>query len=233
MHESPPSMAYVLIALGTLSVVGGLVKIPEFIATFKPFEEFLDPVFSSEVTRRITEAGIHSHATEAAFGVITFTIVVIGWLIADLMYRQQKLDPARFSQMLGGVPYEWVYNKYYVDEFYNRVIIQPYMFATRALAWFDSNIIDGVVNLAASIIVFLVVAVGTIRPLRSRWAGEFRLEPDARRGRQAATAGDWLDQWIPIRNSGRGDADIAGARGRKGMTDSAAAPLQGKREERN
>ena len=29
------------------------------------------------------------------------------------------------------------------------------MFATRALAWFDSNIIDGVVNLAARIIVFL------------------------------------------------------------------------------
>jgi len=155
VHESPPSMANVLIALGALSVVGGLVMIPEFIATFKPFEDFLDPVFSSEVTRRITEAGIHSHATEAAFGFVTFTVVVIGWLVADLMYRQQKLNPARFSQMFGGVPYEWVYNKYYVDEFYNRVIIQPYMFATRALAWFDSNIIDGVVNLAARIIVFL------------------------------------------------------------------------------
>jgi NADH-quinone oxidoreductase subunit L len=155
VHESPASMAYVLIVLGALSVVGGLVKIPEFIATFKPFEDFLDPVFSSEVTRRITEAGIHSRATEGLFGVITFTIVVIGWLIADLMYRQQKLDPARFSQMFGGVPYEWVYNKYYVDEFYNRAIIQPYMFATRALAWFDTNIIDGVVNLAARIVVFL------------------------------------------------------------------------------
>src|SRR5208282_199344 len=71
-----------------------------------------------------------------------------------------------------------------------------------------------------------VVAVGTIRPLRSRWAGEFRLEPDTRRGRQAATAGDRLDQCILIRNSGRGDADIAGARGGKGMTNSAAAPLQ-------
>ena len=80
LHESPPSMAYVLIVLGVLSVVGGLVKIPEFIATFKPFEEFLDPVFSSEVTRRVTEAGIHSHATEAAFGFITFTMVVLGWL---------------------------------------------------------------------------------------------------------------------------------------------------------
>jgi len=155
LHESPPSMAYVLIVLGGLSVVGGLVKIPEFIATFKPFEEFLDPVFSSEVTRRITEAGIHSHATEAAFGFITFTMVVIGWLVADLMYRQQKVDPARFSQMFGGVPYEWVYNKYYVDEFYDRVVIQPYLFATRALAWFDSNIIDGVVNLTARVIVFV------------------------------------------------------------------------------
>jgi NADH-quinone oxidoreductase subunit L len=155
VHESPPSMAYVLVVLGGLSVVGGLVKIPEFIATFKPFEDFLDPVFSSEVTRQITEAGIHSHATEAAFGFITFTMVVIGWLVADLMYRQEKIDPARFSQMFGGVPYEWVYNKYYVDEFYDRVVIQPYLFATRAFAWFDANIIDGVVNLTARVIVFM------------------------------------------------------------------------------
>jgi NADH-quinone oxidoreductase subunit L len=155
LHESPPSMSYVLIALGALSVVGGFVMVPAFIANFKPFEDFLDPVFSSEVTRRITEAGIHSHATEAAFGLVTFTVVVIGWLVADLMYRQRKLDPARFSQMLAGTPYQWVYNKYYVDEFYNRVVIQPYLLATRALAWFDSNIIDGVVNLAARIVVFL------------------------------------------------------------------------------
>src|SRR5271166_90348 len=155
LHESPPSMAYVLVVLGALSVFGGLPKIPEFIATFKPFEEFLDPVFSSEVTRRITEAGIHSHSTEAAFGFITFTMVVVGWLVADLMYRQQTIDPARFSQMFGGVLYEWVYNKYYVDEFYDRVIIQPYLLATRALAWFDSNIIDGVVNLTARVVVFL------------------------------------------------------------------------------
>src|SRR5208283_4001895 len=129
LHESPPSMAYVLVVLGALSVFGGLVKIPEFIATFKPFEEFLDPVFSSEVTRRITEAGIHSHSTEAAFGLITFTMVVVGWLAADLMYRQRRIDPARYSRMLGGVAYEWIYNKYYIDEFYDRTIVQPYLLA--------------------------------------------------------------------------------------------------------
>ena len=154
LHESPPSMSYVLIVLGLLSVVGGWLKFPEFMIAFKPFEEFLDPIFSSEVTHRITESGIHHHGIEAAFAVITFVVVIVGWYLADMMYRQHTLDPARFSEMFGGVPYEWVYNKYYVDEFYDRAVVQPYLFATRTLAWFDSNIIDGVVNLAARIIVF-------------------------------------------------------------------------------
>ncbi len=162
LHESPPSMAYVLVVLGVLSVVGGLVKIPEFIATFKPFEDFLEPVFSSPLTRQITEAGIHSHATEAAFGFITFTMVVIGWLVADMMYRQRTIDPARFSQAFGGVVYEWVLDKYYVDELYDRAVVQPYLVACRALAWFDANIIDGVVNLSARITVLVSMISGLI-----------------------------------------------------------------------
>ena len=60
LHESPPSMSYVLIVLGLLSVVGGWLKFPEFMIAFKPFEEFLDPIFSSEVTHRITESGLAS-----------------------------------------------------------------------------------------------------------------------------------------------------------------------------
>ena len=108
LHESPPSMAYVLVVLGALSVVGGLVKIPEFIATFKPFEEFLEPVFSSPVTRQITEAGIHSHATEAALMLISVRRwPSVGWLIADLMYRQKRIDPAIASPVAGGNSYDW------------------------------------------------------------------------------------------------------------------------------
>jgi NADH-quinone oxidoreductase subunit L len=107
------------------------------------------------VTRRVTEAGMHNHLVEGSFALITFLVVVGAWYLADLMYRQEKLDPARFSEMFGGTPYEWLYNKYYVDEFYDRAIVQPYLFATRAFAWFDTNIIDGVVNLAARIIVFM------------------------------------------------------------------------------
>src|ERR1700683_1402195 len=112
LHESPPSMAYVLVVLGVLSVFGGLPKIPEFIATFKPFETFLDPVFSSEATRRVTEAGIHNHGIEAMFAGFAFVMVIVGWLTADMMYRRHRLDPERFSTMFGGKLYDLVYNKY-------------------------------------------------------------------------------------------------------------------------
>jgi NADH-quinone oxidoreductase subunit L len=154
LHESPPSMALVLVVLGFLSVFGGLVKIPDFIATYKPFEEFLEPVFSSTATRAIYAAQIHNHSIEAGLGFVTFTMVVLGWLIADFMYRQGTIDAARFSEAFGGVAYDWVLNKYYVDELYDFVFVQPYLWVTRALAWFDLHIIDGVVNLAATITLF-------------------------------------------------------------------------------
>ena len=154
LHESPPSMAYVLIVLGVLSVVGGVVKWPEFISTFKPFEEFLEPVFSSPATVAIEHAGIHNHLMEGGLASVTFAMVALGWLFAYLMYRRGTIDPERFSKAFGGVVYEWVLNKYYVDELYDFTVVRPYLWATRALAWFDLHIIDGVVNLAATLTVF-------------------------------------------------------------------------------
>jgi NADH-quinone oxidoreductase subunit L len=41
-------------------------------------------------------------------------------------------------------------------------VVQPYLLACRALAWFDSNIIDGVVNLSARITVVVSMISGLI-----------------------------------------------------------------------
>jgi len=153
LHESPPAIAYVLVVLGVLSAVGGVVGIPGFIAPFKPFENFLEPVFSSAATRNVMEAGIHSRAIEAAFGFLTLAMVAAGWLAADLMYRRKVIDPARVSELFGGALYEWVLNTYYIDELYDYVAVRPYMFTTRVFAWFDLHIIDGIVNLAARLTV--------------------------------------------------------------------------------
>jgi NADH-quinone oxidoreductase subunit L len=153
LHESPPSMSYVLAVLGVLSAIGGFVMIPEFIANFKPFEHFLDPVFSSEATRHVMEAGIHNHGTEAGFAGLAFAMVIVGWFSADLMYRQKRINPERFSSLFGGIPYDLVLNKYFVDEIYQFAIINPYLALTRAMAWFDLHIIDGIVNLAGTLTV--------------------------------------------------------------------------------
>src|ERR1700683_5389035 len=164
LHESPPSMSYVLAVLGGLSAIGGFVMLPEFIANFKPFEHFLDPVFSSEATRRVMEAGIHNHGIEAGFAGLAFAMVIVGWFSADLMYRQKRINPERFSSLFGGIPYDLVLNKCYVDEIYQFAIINPYLALTRAMAWFDLHIIDGIVNL-----------VGTLTVLGA-WMSGLRLE---------------------------------------------------------
>src|SRR5208337_5289932 len=79
--------------------------------------------------------------------------VAASWFLADRVYRTHQLDPAQMSEFAGGVFYRLSLNKYYVDEAYNLLFVQPYLVSTRAMAWFDQHIIDGVVNLVAAITV--------------------------------------------------------------------------------
>jgi NADH-quinone oxidoreductase subunit L len=154
LHESPPSMSLVLVVLGVLSVLGGFVMLPEFVAEFKPFERFLEPVFSSPPTRVVMEAALKDHTTEAGVGLIALLMVVAGWLLADLIYRKGTVSGERITNVWEGKIYRLVYNKYYVDEIYDAVIVQPYLALTRAASWFDANIIDGIVNLTGALTVF-------------------------------------------------------------------------------
>ncbi len=74
LHESPPSMAYVLIVLGVLSLVGGWLKWPEFIAHVQPFEEFPGSGLQLRGDSPGTEAGIHNHGIEAVFAVVSVIV---------------------------------------------------------------------------------------------------------------------------------------------------------------
>ncbi len=147
LHESPWSMASVLIALGLLSVVGGFVLLPKFVAEFNPFNQFLAPVFSFPQSQALA---IESHENyEGLFALISLVVVITGWFLADSMYRAKRFNPETAAAFAGGVFYRFSLNKYYIDEAYNFTAVQPYILATRALAWFDLHIIDAVVNFAA------------------------------------------------------------------------------------
>ncbi|HXZ86949.1 MAG TPA: hypothetical protein VEF07_00165, partial [Candidatus Binataceae bacterium] len=135
-------------------VIGGFVMMPGFVVTFAPLERFLDPVFASGQTRALLETGLHDTSREAFFAGLSLLIVACGWLLADLTYRAERLSAEKMGEFAGGMLYRLSLNKYYVDEAYNAAIVRPYMTATRAMAWFDQHIIDGVVNLTAMFTVF-------------------------------------------------------------------------------
>jgi len=152
LHESPWSMASVLLVLGALSAVGGFVMLPHFVGEFTPFADFLAPVFSAAPTLALTANVAHEN-WEAYFALFALLLVAASWFLADRVYRTHQLDPAQMSEFAGGVFYRLSLNKYYVDEAYNLLFVQPYLVSTRAMAWFDQHIIDGVVNLVAAITV--------------------------------------------------------------------------------
>jgi NADH-quinone oxidoreductase subunit L len=153
LHESPPSMSSVLTVLGVLSLIGGAVMLPKFIADFSPFQNFLDPVFDSPQAISIVTHDTHRRL-EGYFAALSLGLVAAGWILADLTYRTGKLNAQRMSEFLGGLPYRLSFDKYYIDEAYDLAIIRPYLKTTRAAAWFDLYIIDGLVNLTAVITVF-------------------------------------------------------------------------------
>ena len=121
-HESPLRMTVPLMILAVLSALGGFIAIPKF----------LDPMFP---------AGEEGHA----MGLVVISVIagVIGILIAGVMYLGR---PRKTSAP--GPLYNLIYHKYYVDEAYNAVIVQPLIVTSRSVLWrlIDNALIDGIVD---------------------------------------------------------------------------------------
>lgn len=167
-HESPAVMTVPLIILAAFSLFFGAVGIPPDEGRF---HDFLAPVFSgashgpeeteSEVAflsadnsavlpavaaqeEHAADEGHHiSTETIVTFGVISTLVVLAGILLAYLAYIRRRIDPVAFAadhQTL----YQFLYNKWYLDDIYNTYIVFP----LRRLANFlwrvvDVRIIDG------------------------------------------------------------------------------------------
>jgi NADH-quinone oxidoreductase subunit L len=71
---------------------------------------------------------------------------VLGIVLAYFMYIRSPLLPVRLAQNFGGI-YRFLLNKWYFDELYNAIFVQPLIRLSRIL-WQvgDVTIIDGVPN---------------------------------------------------------------------------------------
>ena len=151
VHESPYNMTVPLILLAILSTVGGWAAAPRLVGGTDYFEKFLHPVFSMyapagvEGTPEAVEApGIMLLHALTGWPVL---IALAGLLIAWWFYIKSPQTPKKLAESLRG-PYTLVLHKYYVDELYNAVIVQPLLWISTNVLWHvvDEGVIDGTVN---------------------------------------------------------------------------------------
>ncbi|MFN3820734.1 MAG: NADH-quinone oxidoreductase subunit L [bacterium] len=144
--ESPPVMTVPLIVLGILSVIGGWIAIPQSLGGGAWFDHFLQPVLLTSQEALEGSNGHHSSSLEYILMTVSVLVALggIGW--AYRWYRVNPEAPARW-QKRGIKTYTILLNKYYVDEIYHRLVVQPTLnLAEGVNRQADVRVIDGIVN---------------------------------------------------------------------------------------
>ena len=140
LHESPSSMTIPLWILAILSLAGGILNIPELFHGNHFLASWLEPVITGRV-------GIHeiSHTTEWILMGIT-TAIILG--IIYYSYRKYAVNKAiaPADDKIHGLNKTFA-NKFYVDEIYDTVIVEPVQFGSRvAHDYMEKSFIDRIVE---------------------------------------------------------------------------------------
>jgi proton-translocating NADH-quinone oxidoreductase, chain L len=141
VHESSKTITIPLIVLAFLSIVGGLVGIPEiYMPHGHRLAEYLNPVFLQ--SNALLAKHEVARSTEILLTVLSTVLILLVTFWAWNKYRQYQ-EAAEKETGLSRV----LENKWYVDELYDTVIVNP----LRSISKFLNNVversgIDGVVN---------------------------------------------------------------------------------------
>ncbi|MCZ6598085.1 MAG: NADH-quinone oxidoreductase subunit L [Planctomycetota bacterium] len=155
--ESPLAVTVALSILAFFGLVGGHFWLadPGFLAFWKSHPWFtevatLKSMYGAGVGEWIEgRLGITEAIQHAAHGkavISSLIIAPLGILLAWFLYVKRRDLPAKITAKLGAV-YETVRDKYYIDELANVTVIRLTLTLAAVQAWFDRNVVDGLVNL--------------------------------------------------------------------------------------
>jgi NADH-quinone oxidoreductase subunit L len=162
LHEAPWVMWVPLAVLAVLSIFGGWVNVPHdiqesFLGGFgllpmsEWLHEWLHPI--AGMADEIAFANNAQFAHHAPFGggevlwaVLSTAAALVVVVVSARVVGGFKILPASESEAPSGFK-KVLYMKYYVDELYDRIIVQPLIRASR-FAWkvIDVGIVDGIAN---------------------------------------------------------------------------------------
>jgi NADH-quinone oxidoreductase subunit L len=145
LHESPAAMTIPLMVLAILAVVAGFLGIPDVMApNAHMLGHYLAPVFgdvsSGGIPGDAASGAEIGHGTEWGLMGVSVLLALIGTFAAVTRFskRPELGEPTGFGKVLA--------NKWYVDEFYNAIIVRPLGLLATFLVFFEKNVIDAIVN---------------------------------------------------------------------------------------
>ena len=160
VRESPFSMTIPLMILAALAVTGGFFGVPHVFHVIPNGMENYFQGFFAEIP-----SGHGSVSMEWTLMAFSVAFALLAWFFASRLYHS-GFDLAAGLRNKWETLYQLSLNKWYVDELYNTLIIQPgRLFSTHVL-WrlFDQNVIDRAVNTTADI---ARMVGNSIRPLQN------------------------------------------------------------------
>ncbi len=140
LHESPKSMTIPLILLAIGAVVAGWIGIPTALGGHNHIAHFFEPLLGHPKVAA-------SHEEEYMVMGLSILVALSGIAIAWFFYSAKPIIPKLLAYWFKNI-YRWLWNKYYIDELYEKVFVKPAFWLSRSvlIAVTDSKIIEGVVN---------------------------------------------------------------------------------------
>jgi NADH-quinone oxidoreductase subunit L len=164
LHDAPAAMAIALVVLAGGSVLAGYVGVPHVLKGDNRIEKYLEPSFEAHAVNAeaavaepaLAEGAEAEHAAspmELPLMGLSVLVAFAGIGLATVFfYRKPELADGMAARFNG--IHKLLLNKYYVDELYDAVIVQPIKRVSSGVLWrgVDAGIIDGTVNTVGLIV---------------------------------------------------------------------------------
>jgi NADH-quinone oxidoreductase subunit L len=139
VHESPSVMTMPMVVLGLLAIVAGYVNTPWF------------GTFLGDWLVEGNHSLGHGHIEGPAWIMVVATVVsLLGIFLAWLMYGKRSVSRDWLTSR-APLTYKTLYNKYYIDEFYQLTAVKGTKFFSSFLRFLEVFLVEGIVKGIAGI----------------------------------------------------------------------------------
>jgi NADH-quinone oxidoreductase subunit L len=147
LHDAPAPMAIALVVLAIGSVLAGFIGIPHALGGHNQIDAFLAPSFRAVGALEPVAEAHGNTATELGLMGLSTIVALVGIGLATVFFLRRPARADRMATQFAGV-HRTLLNKYYVDELYDRAIVQPIKRLSTGPLWrgVDAGLIDGTVN---------------------------------------------------------------------------------------